>query len=164
MPLHTNLSIRVPLYIGQLNRNNHKKSFLVTSMQKIHETYLQQSSTFLKAVVFKFEVYQNTPSLQLFFKDFHHRSGTTKGRFSLGIIFTCIALKAKLTSLLSKIRLLLFKILNRTENKNKKHKLPFILLIRYQQNWFKHVKHTSSKKIKGWGIELFYSLLYKQTL
>ena len=55
--------------------------------------------------------------------------------------------------------LLLLKILNRTDNKNKKHKLPFILLIRHQQNRFKNVKRASSKKITGWGMELFYSLL-----
>ena len=42
--------------------------------------------------------------------------------------------------------------------KNKKHMLPFILLIRHQQNQSKDVKHASSEKIKGWGMELFYSL------
>ena len=36
--------------------------------------------------------------------------------------------------------------------------LPFILLIRHQQNPFKNVKCASSEKIKGWGMELFYSL------
>ena len=36
--------------------------------------------------------------------------------------------------------------------------LPFILLIRHQQNPFKNVKRASSEKIKGWGMELFYSL------
>ena len=49
-------------------------------------------------------------------------------------------------------------MLNRTENKNKKHKLPFTLLSRHQQNLFKHIKSASSKKIKDWGMELFYSL------
>ena len=34
-------------------------------------------------------------------------------------------------------------------------------IIRHQENRFKHVK-VSHKKIKGWGMELFYSLLYKQ--
>ena len=42
--------------------------------------------------------------------------------------------------------------------KNKKDMLPFILLIRHQQNPFKDVKRDSSEKIKGWGMELFYSL------
>ena len=55
-------------------------------------------------------------------------------------------------------------MLNRTENKNKKHKLSFILGIIYQQNRFKQVNRASSKKRKDWGIELLYSLLYKQTL
>ena len=41
---------------------------------------------------------------------------------------------------------------------NKKHMLPFILLIRHQQNPFKDIKRASSEKIKGWGMELFYSL------
>ena len=36
--------------------------------------------------------------------------------------------------------------------------LPFILLIRHQQNPFKDVKRASSEKIKGWGMELFYIL------
>ena len=36
--------------------------------------------------------------------------------------------------------------------------LPFILLIRHQENPFKDVKRASSEKIKGWGMELFYSL------
>ena len=46
--------------------------------------------------------------------------------------------------------------------------LPFVsftvlyLLIRHQQNRFKHVKRTLSRKIKGWRMELFQSLLYKQ--
>ena len=35
--------------------------------------------------------------------------------------------------------------------------LPFIELIR-QQNPFKDVKCASSEKIKGWGMELLYSL------
>ena len=35
--------------------------------------------------------------------------------------------------------------------------LPFILLIRHQQNPFKDIKRASSEKIKGWGMELFYS-------
>ena len=43
--------------------------------------------------------------------------------------------------------------------KNKKYMLPFILLIRHQQqNPFKDVKCASSEKIKGWGMELLYSL------
>ena len=37
-------------------------------------------------------------------------------------------------------------------------------LIRHQQNRFRHVKRASSKKIKGWGIELFYNLFCQQTL
>ena len=41
---------------------------------------------------------------------------------------------------------------------NKKHMLPFILLIRHQQNPFKDVKRASSEKIKGSGMELFDSL------
>ena len=45
-------------------------------------------------------------------------------------------------------------MLNRTENQNKKHKLPICLLIRHQQNPFIDVKRASSKKIKGWGMEL----------
>ena len=36
--------------------------------------------------------------------------------------------------------------------------LPFILLVRHQQNLFKDVKRASSHETKGWGIELFYSL------
>ena len=56
------------------------------------------------------------------------------------------------------------KILNRTENQNKKHKLPIRLLIRHQQNPFINVKRASSKKIKGWGMELCYSLLSKMPL
>ena len=36
--------------------------------------------------------------------------------------------------------------------------LPFILLIRHQQNLFKDVKRASSGKIKDWGMEIFYSL------
>ena len=42
--------------------------------------------------------------------------------------------------------------------KSKKHMLPFILLIRHQENPFKDVKRASSEKIKGWGMGLFYSL------
>ena len=36
--------------------------------------------------------------------------------------------------------------------------LPFILLIKHEQNPFKDVKRASSEKKKGWGIELFYNL------
>ena len=36
--------------------------------------------------------------------------------------------------------------------------LPFVLLIRPEQNQFKNVKRASSEKIKDWGMELFYSL------
>ena len=50
------------------------------------------------------------------------------------------------------------------ENQNKKHKLPICLLIRHQQNPFIDVKRASSKKIKGWGMELRYSLLSKMPL
>ena len=64
----------------------------------------------------------------------------------------------KLTFLVSKIRISLLKMLNRMRIKNKKHMLPFILLIRHQQNPFKDVKRASSEKTKGWGMELFYSL------
>ena len=39
-------------------------------------------------------------------------------------------------------------MLNRTENKNKKHKLSFILLIIYQQYRFKHVKRAHQRKVK----------------
>ena len=35
------------------------------------------------------------------------------------------------------------------------------LEIKHQQNPFKDLKRASSKKIKGWGMELFYSLLSK---
>ena len=40
--------------------------------------------------------------------------------------------------------------------------LLFDLIIRYQQNRFKHIKRTLSKKIKDWRMELFHILLYKQ--
>ena len=60
---------------------------------------------------------------------------------------------------LSKTCLLLLKMLNRTANKNKK--LPFILLIRHQQNQFKNIERASSKKITGCETII---LLYKQTL
>ena len=67
-------------------------------------------------------------------------------------------LKTKLAFLVSKIRKSLLKMLNWTEIKNKKQSLFFILLIRHKQNPFKDVKRASSEKIKGWGMELFYSL------
>ena len=41
--------------------------------------------------------------------------------------------------------------------------LLFYLIIRHQQNRFKHVKRTLSKKIKDWRLELFHGLLYKRT-
>ena len=82
---------------------------------------------------------------------------------------------------LSKIKLLLLKILNQTENfvallfhlsklLNTRNinfllfcYLLFYLIIRHQQNRFKYVKRTLSKKMKRWRMELFHSLLYKQT-
>ena len=39
--------------------------------------------------------------------------------------------------------------------------LPFILLIRNQQNPFKDIKRTSSEKIKGWEWNRFTT--YKET-
>ena len=78
---------------------------------------------------------------------------------SFGTIF-----ENKADFFISKLRISLLKMLNRTENQNKKHKLPICLLIRHQQNPFIDVKRASSKKIKGWGMELRYSLLSKMPL
>ena len=84
---------------------------------------------------------------------------------------------------LSKIKLLLLKILNQTENfvallfhlsklLNTRNinfllfcYLLFYLIIRHQQNWFKHVKRTLSKKITDWKMELllFHSYANVQT-
>ena len=84
--LHTNLSIKGSMYIGQLNRNNRKKCLLVTSMDKILETHLQRSSVFLKAVSCNFAVYQKAPSSQLFFKDFDLSRVKTKKNMKAFII------------------------------------------------------------------------------
>ena len=82
-----------------------------------------------------------------------------------------------------KIKLLLLKILNQTENfvvllfhlsklLNTRNinsllfsYLLFYLIIRHQQNWFKHVKRTLSKKTKDWRMEwlLFHSRANVQT-
>ena len=67
--------------------------------------------------------------------DFAVKSRRNYFATKLCLIFTWIALtqllKTMLTFLLSKIRISLLKRLNRTGNKYKKYKLPFILLIRH---------------------------------
>ena len=55
------------MYIRQLNRDNHKKCFLATSMNKILEKHLQRSPVFLETVFDKSPVYEKSPSSQLFF-------------------------------------------------------------------------------------------------
>ena len=55
------------MYIRQLNRDNHKKCLLVTSMNKILEKHLQRSPVFLETVVDKSPVCEKSPSSQLFF-------------------------------------------------------------------------------------------------
>ena len=83
----------------------------------------------------------------------HHQGVKTK---NVNILRTKLAFKGEFPldqmTGLSKTCLLLLKMLNRTGNKNKK--LPFILLIRHQQNRFKNLQRASSKKITGCRTEL----------